>query len=505
MGYSWAPSTSLQNFKQLGNTSHLVYQNTKSKMVGIAVVTLTDPDRLFPVDGRQRDLARAFYASVSELPILSPHGHCDPNWFAKNERFPNPADLFVVPDHYVFRMLVSQGVPMADLGLPRVDGGPVETDPRKIWHRFAAAFPLFRGTPSAMWLDHSFEHVFGIDQVLSTLTADAIYDQIEGQLATDAFSPRALFDQFNIELLATTEGALDDLRWHQGIKDSGWQGRVVTTYRPDAVVDPEFEGFADNIVALGALTGEDTMTWSGYLAAHRARRAFFKTHGATASDHGHPSATTANLNPDDARTLFAAIQSGEFTPQQAELFRAQMLTEMAKMSLDDGLTMQIHAGSRRNHSADVFAQFGRDMGFDIPGRTDYVQALKPLLDAVGMEPDLTVILFTLDETAYGRELAPLAGAYPALKLGPPWWFFDSFEGIKRFREATTETCGFYNTAGFNDDTRAFCSIPARHDVSRRTDCAYLSTLVTTGRLRETDAFEVAHDLAYGLAKTAYKL
>lgn len=466
---------------------------------------LTDPDRLFPVHARQRDLARALYETVSDLPILSPHGHCDPVWFAKNKRFPNPADLFVVPDHYVFRMLVSQGVPMGDLGVPRVDGGPVETDPRQIWTRFAQAIALFRGTPSAMWLDHSLEHVFGMDQVLSAETADAIYDEIEAKLATDAFRPRALFERFNIEFLATTEGALDDLRWHDEIRRSGWQGRVVTTYRPDAVVDPEFDGFAQNVAALGQLTGEDTTTWSGYLAAHLARRAFFKTYGATATDHGHPSATTANLSQDDASVLYARVLSGEFAPEHAEVFRGQMLTEMARMSMEDGLTMQIHAGSRRNHSSDVFAMFGRDKGFDIPGRTDYVQALKPLLDAVGMEPDLTVILFTLDETAYGRELAPLAGAYPALKLGPPWWFFDSFEGIKRFREATTETCGFYNTAGFNDDTRAFCSIPSRHDVSRRSDSAYLSTLVTTGRLREADAFEVAHDLAYGLAKTAYNL
>lgn len=468
-------------------------------------MALTDPDRLFPIDVRQRDLARALYTSVSDLPILSPHGHCDPSWFAQNARFPNPADLFVVPDHYVFRMLVSQGADLADLGVPRVDGGPVETDPRKIWHRFAAAYPLFRGTPSAMWLDHSFEHVFEIDQGFSPQTADIIYDQIEAKLATDAFRPRALFDRFNIELLATTEGALDDLRWHHDIQNSDWNGRVVTTYRPDAVVDPDFEGFAQNVASLGEMTGEDTTTWSGYLAAHRIRRAYFQTYGATATDHGHPTAVTANLNADDARALFATIISGDFTANQAEGFRGQMLTEMAKMSLEDGLTMQIHAGSRRNHSADVFAQFGRDKGFDIPGRTDYVTALKPMLDAVGMDPNLTVILFTLDETAYARELAPLAGAYPALKLGPPWWFFDSYEGIKRFREATTETCGFYNTAGFNDDTRAFCSIPARHDVSRRSDSAYLSTLVTTGRLREADAFEVAHDLAYGLAKSAYNL
>lgn len=466
---------------------------------------LTDPNRLFPVDKRQRDLARALYDSVRELPIISPHGHCDPVWFAQNERFPNPAELFVVPDHYVFRMLVSQGVPMADLGVCRENGETGEADPRKIWHHFAKAYPFFRGTPSGMWLDHSLEHVFGIDEVLSAANAWELYDQIEGKLATAAFRPRALFESFNIEVLATTECALDDLGWHQKIKESAWEGKVITTYRPDAVVDPDFEGFIENIRAFGTITGQNVETWDGYLAAHRSRREFFKFHGATASDHGHPSAATSNLTRSEAEVLYTRILSGEHTARDAETFRGQMLTEMAKMSLEDGLIMQIHAGSRRNHSVQIFTQFGRDKGFDIPGSTDYVTALKPLLDVVGMEPNLTIILFTLDETVYAREIAPLAGAYPALKLGPPWWFHDSYEGIKRFREMTTETAGFYNTVGFNDDTRAFCSIPARHDVSRRSDSAYLSTLVTTGRLRETDAFEVAQDLAYGLAKSAYKL
>ena len=468
-------------------------------------MTLTDPDRLFPTDPALRDQARALYDSVKDLPIISPHGHCDPRWFAENDRFPNPAELFVIPDHYVFRMLVSQGVPLTDLGVPRSDGGPTESDPRKIWRRFAENFHLFRGTPSSIWLNHSFEHVFGLTDPLTAANADAYYDHIEGQLAEAEFRPRALFDRFGIEVLATTEGALDDLKWHRMIRDSDWSGRVVTTYRPDAVVDPEFEGFADNLAAFGALTGEDVMTWAGYLNAHRIRRAFFKDHGATASDHGHPTARTENLSPADAAALFAKVAAGKADADEADAFRGQMLTEMARMSLDDGLTLQIHAGAWRNHSAPVFATHGRDKGFDIPMRTDYVAALKPLLDAVGMEPDLTVILFTLDETVYGRELAPMAGAYPALKLGPPWWFFDSYEGIMRFRESVTETAGFYNTAGFNDDTRAFCSIPARHDVSRRTDCAYLAQLVATGRLREAEAFEVAQDLAYRLAKDAYHL
>ncbi|WP_299928540.1 glucuronate isomerase [uncultured Pelagimonas sp.] len=466
---------------------------------------LTHPDRLFPIEQSTRNVARALYESVKTLPIISPHGHCDPQWFAGNNRFPNPAELFVIPDHYVFRMLVSNGVPLTDLGIATLDGTPVERDPRKIWQRFADNFDLFRGTPSSMWLEHSFEHVFGLDEPLNTDTALAHYDHIEAKLGEDAYRPRALFDRFNIEALATTEGALDDLTWHQNINDSGWSGRVITTYRPDAVVDPDFEGFADNIQTLGELTDEDTSTWTGYLAAHRKRRCYFKTFGATASDHGHPSAHTENMPQETAAHLFETILSGEFTPDEADAFRGQMLTEMARMSQEDGLVLQIHPGSRRNHSASVFAAHGRDMGFDIPGRTDYVAALKPMLDDVGMDPNLTIILFTLDETSYSRELSPLAGAYPALKLGPPWWFFDSYEGIKRFRETTTETCGFYNTVGFNDDTRAFCSIPARHDVARRSDCAYLATLVCSGRLRESEAYEVAHDLSYRLVKEAYRL
>ncbi|MAC80186.1 MAG: glucuronate isomerase [Rhodobacteraceae bacterium] len=466
---------------------------------------LTDPDRLFPADPATRSLAGALYEGVADLPILSPHGHCDPRWFAENDRFPNPAELFVIPDHYVFRMLVSQGIALTDLGVPRVDGGPTETDPRKIWRLFASNYHLFRATPSGMWLDHSFEHVFGVDERPSAANADAIYDHIDACLAQDDFRPRALFDRFNIDALATTEGALDGLKWHRQIRDSGWTGRVITTYRPDAVVDPEFEGFAENIEQFGALTGEETATWEGYLNAHRARRAFFKDHGATASDHGHPTARTEDLSPKEAGALFQKALKGMCSPDEADAFRGQMLTEMARMSLEDGLTLQIHAGARRNHSAQVFARHGRDKGFDIPGRTDYVGALKPMLDAVGMEPGLRIILFTLDETVYGRELAPMAGAYPSLTLGPPWWFFDSHEGIRRFREATTETCGFYNTAGFNDDTRAFCSIPARHDVARRSDCSYLATLVATGRLGMADAHEVARDLTYELAKQAYRL
>jgi len=468
-------------------------------------MSLTDPDRLFPTERATRDHARRLYEGVADLPIISPHGHCDPRWFAANARFPNPAALFVAPDHYVFRMLVSQGVTLSELGIPDAGGHAPEVDPREVWRFFASHYHLFRGTPSEMWLNHSFEHVFGLDIALNAGTADAYYDHIDGKLAEDGFRPRALFERFGIEVLATTEGALDDLAAHRAIRESGWRGRVITTYRPDAVVDPEFEGFAANVEALGDLTGLPATTWEGYLDAHRARRAFFAGHGATASDHGHPTARTEDLDRDTAATLFERALAGTCTPDEADAFRGHMLTEMARMSLDDGLVLQIHAGALRNHSGPVARAHGRDKGFDIPQRTDWVHALRPLLDAVGMERDLRIIAFTLDETTVGRELAPLAGAYPALRLGPPWWFFDSPEGIARFRAATTETAGFHNTVGFNDDTRAFCSIPARHDVSRRCDCAYLAGLVTTGRLSEAAAAEVAHDLTYGLAKEAYRL
>lgn len=466
---------------------------------------LLDEDRLFPVEPSVRALARALYAEVRDLPIISPHGHTDPRWFAENGRFPDPAQLLVVPDHYIFRMLVSQGVPLEALGVAAADGAAAETDGRAIWRLFAAHYHLFRGTPTRSWLDHTFETLFGMDVPLGEPTADAYYDRIADCLADDSYRPRALYERFGIEVLATTEGALDDLRWHRMIRDSGWAGRVITTYRPDSVTDPDVAGFAGNLDRLGELTGCDTGSWTGYLEAHRARRAFFRDHGATASDHGHPTAATADLGPADAEALYRSVRAGAPSAADAELFRAQMLTEMARMSVEDGMVMQIHAGSRRNHSAPVLARFGRDKGFDIPGRTDYVAALKPMLDAVGLEPGLTVILFTLDETAYSRELAPLAGVYPSLKLGPAWWFFDSPEGMRRFRELTTETAGFYNTVGFNDDTRAFPSIPARHDVARRVDCAYLAGLVRTGRLREDEAADVARELSYGLAKRAYRL
>lgn len=466
---------------------------------------LLNDDRLFPADPVTRGIARRLFATIRDLPIISPHGHTDPRWYAQNEAFPDPATLFVKPDHYIFRMLYSQGVRLEQLGIARKDGGPVETDPRAIWKLFASHWHLFRGTPTRLWFEHAASTIFGVTERLSAESADRIYDKIAAKLDEPELRPRALFERFNIEAISTTEGALDDLRWHDMVRDSGWGGKVVTAYRPDSVVDPEFEGFADNLEQLGALTGEDIGSWTGYLAAHRKRRAYFKERGATSSDHGHATARTANLSDVEAEKLYAKVLKGKVTPKDADLFRGQMLTEMAKMSLDDGLVLQIHPGSYRNHNPVLFEHFGRDMGADIPTQTSYVEALKPLLDAVGNEPGLTVIAFTLDETSYSRELAPLAGHYPALRLGPGWWFLDAPEAMLRFRELTTETAGFYNTVGFNDDTRAYLSIPARHDLARRVDCAYLAKLVAEHRLEEDEAAEVAHDLAYRLAKEAYKL
>ncbi|OOY21965.1 glucuronate isomerase [Thioclava sp. DLFJ5-1] len=468
-------------------------------------MALLNKDRLLPADPGVRALARDLYDTIKDAPIISPHGHTDPRWYAQDEAFPDPAQLFVTPDHYVFRMLHSQGVPLEALGVPRVDGGETETDGRKIWRLFAEHYHLFRATPSRIWLDHAFETIFGFTERLSADTADMYYDRISEALQRPEMRPRALFDQFNIEVIATTESPLDDLKWHRMIRESGWGGRVITAYRPDPVVDPDFEGFAQNVETFCQLGGQSGTSFAAYLDAHRDRRAYFASFGATSTDHGHPSAATLNLDRAAVEALYDKVLAGKADAAEREAFRAQMLTEMAKLSCEDGLVMQIHPGSSRNHSDPILARFGRDKGCDIPTRTDYVAALKPLLDAVGQDPELRVILFTLDETTYARELAPLAGVYPCLRLGPAWWFHDSFEGMWRYREMTTETAGFYNTVGFNDDTRAYLSIPARHDVARRVDAGFLANLVATGRLTEEEASEVIHDLTHRLARQAYKL
>jgi glucuronate isomerase len=457
--------------------------------------------RLFPSDRDARRIAQKLHASVRDLPLVSPHGHTQASWFAKNQPFPNPAALFVQPDHYVFRMLYSQGISYDDLEI----GAPEIRDPRKVWRLFAKNYFLFRGTPTRIWLDFAFQELFGLLDRLSAKNADEYFDAISAKLSTPEFLPRALYERFRLEVLATTDSPLDSLTDHRAIRSSNWNARILPTFRPDSVVDPEFPGFLENLGKLASQAGEDTSTWTGYLAALRKARTRFRELGCTATDHGHPTARTANLPQLNAAKLFQRVSTAQAEPAEQELFRAQMLTEMARMSLDDDLVMQIHSGSARNHNRRLYQRYGRDIGADIPTPTNYVEALRPLLDEFGNESNLTVILFTLDESTYSRELAPLAGHYPCLRLGPPWWFNDSPEGMMRFRERVTETAGFYNTVGFNDDTRAFLSIPARHDVARRVDCAYLAKLVADHRLDENEAFEVAHALAYGLAKQAYRL
>ncbi len=469
-------------------------------------MALLDPDRLFPADATTRTVARRLYASIVDLPIVSPHGHTQAGWFADNQPFADPTSLFLIPDHYIYRMLYSQGgLTLAELGIGTGTASHPVQDPRRIWRLFAERYFLFRGTPTRLWLDHVFSTLFGLQDRLSAANADHHYDTIAAKLATPEFLPRALYERFRIEVLATTDAATDPLAAHIALRASGWGGRILPTFRPDAVVDPEFAGFRDNLASLGASYHEDTATWPGYLAALRSARAFFKQQGATATDHGHLTPRTAALATSEAAALFARVVAGNASAAENDLFRAQMLTEMARMSLDDGLVMQIHPGSVRNHNEAIYRQFGRDVGADIPQQTDYVHALKPLLNQFGNEPGLTIILFTLDETTYSRELAPLAGHYPCLRLGPPWWFHDSPEGMMRFREQATETAGFYNTVGFNDDTRAFLSIPARHDVARRVDCAFLARLVAEHRLDEDEAADLAYELTNGLVRKAYRL
>ena len=462
--------------------------------------SVLQPDRLFPADPGVRTIARSIYDRTRDLPIVSPHGHCDPRALADDAPIGDPAVELVTRDHYLLRMAYSQGVPLEALGV-----GVPEVDGRAVWRTFADHYRLFLATPSRLWLDHTLGEVFGIDARLGPETADDIYDELVARLAEEKFRPRALYDRIGIELLATTDAALDPLAAHADIRASGWSGRVVPTFRPDDVVDPDGPRFVDNLATLAELTGEDTASWDGYLRAIRARRAVFIAAGAAASDHGPPTARTADLPAAEAAALFARVATGRSEPGDAELFRAQMLVEMAAMSLDDGLVLQLHAGAWRRHNPTLTARYGSDKGADIPTAMDYVGALKPLLDRFGNEPSLTIVVYTLDESTYSRELAPLAGHYPALRLGPPWWFHDSPEGIRRFRQLATETAGFANTVGFNDDARSLLTIPARHDVARRIDAGFLAGLVAEHRLDEDDAHEVAVDLAYRLARDAFKV
>ena len=462
-------------------------------------------DRFFDPAPAVRTIARKLYRSVRNLPIISPHGHVDPNIFVQNAPFPNPTELFLVPDHYIYRMLYSQGIAMESLGIPAQDGSRGESNARKIWKIFGDHYYLFRGTPTGAWLNHEFSVVFGIKKRFSGSTALDIYDEINAKLQTPKFRPRALFDRFNIALLSTTDAATDTLEPHQKLRASGWKGNVIPCFRPDGVTDLNNKSWRASIKLLGERTGTEITSFRRFVEALENRRAFFKSMGAVSTDHGVFSPYTHELSDDEAEKIFQRALKGSATKDDAALFTAHMLMEMARMSVEDGLVMQIHPGSDRNHNKKIYEKYGSDKGCDIPMPTEYTQNLKELLNKYGNDPRLTVIVFTLDETTYSRELAPLAGHYPAMKLGPPWWFHDSIEGMMRFRSMVTETAGIYNTAGFNDDTRAFVSIPARHDLSRRVDANFLATLVAKHIVDLNDAEEMIFDLANGLVKKAYKL
>ena len=466
---------------------------------------MLNPDRYLSAIPEVRGIARELYRLGARHPLVCPHGHVDPKLLALDEPFPDPAALIVIPDHYIVRMLYSQGVPMESLGIPRLDGGAVEADPRRIWQLFGDHFYLFRGTPSGAWLAQEFEGVFGIEEPLTSASAMRIYDRIQEQLRRPEFRPRALFERFNIEVLCTTDAATDTLEWHQAILDSGWQGRVRPTFRPDLAINILHPGWKAEIGRLAAQTGREIVSYAVYVQALEARRAFFKSMGAAATDHAAETPYTAALSAAEAGAIFDRALAGRATADDGRAFTGHMLMEMARMSVEDGLVMQLHPGSDRNHNRLVAETFGTDRGADIPIATEYTRNLKPLLNAFGNDPRLTLVLFTLDETTYSRELAPLAGHYPALRLGPPWWFHDSIEGMTRFRYHVTETAGIYNTAGFNDDTRAFPSIPARHDVARRVDASFLADLVARHIVSLEDAREMMDALTYGLVKETYRL
>ncbi|MGJ8627889.1 MAG: glucuronate isomerase [Sulfitobacter sp.] len=444
--------------------------------------------------------AEALYQGIKDLPIVSPHGHCDPAWFASNDAFPDPAKLLVVPDHYVFRMLYSQGIPLAELGV-----GPTgqSADPRQVFRIFAAHWHLFLGTPSRVWMEYVLRETLGIETALSADTADAIYDQIADKLAQDAYRPRALFDRFNIEVLATTDAALDDLGHHAAIRQSGWGGRVLPTLRPDGVLDGSDPDFAQNLKELETVTGCDLGSYAGYISALKQRRAHFVAMGATATDHAIEVIHTEWLA--EPEPFYQRLRNGSASAQDAQRFYGHMLIEMAQMSVEDGLTMQIHGGSRRNTNAVILRDFGRDKGADIPIAADWVRGLDALLSRVGNTPDLRILLFTLDETTYARELAPMAGHWPCLRIGPPWWFHDSPAGIARYFDQVVETAGYFNLVGFNDDTRAFLSIPARHDLWRRGVAVHLAGQMNKGYFDRPDAEHLARLLATDLARDAYGL
>ncbi len=462
------------------------------------------PDRLFPADPVQRDVARRLYEHVAALPLLCPHGHVDPRILVDNERFLDPASLLVTPDHYVTRLLHADGVGLDELG---VGQGPLpEAAARGVWRRLCERWELFAGTPVRFWLEAELAEIFEVSLRPSAETADVIFDQVAERLAGNAFRPRSLYERFGISVLATTADPCDELAAHDElVNDPSWSGRVIPNFRPDRYLEPQHSDWVASIHRLGEVAGIDTGDYAGYLAALEGRRRFFIEHGATTADHSHPDARTDPLAHGEASRIYRLALTGAVTEAEATAFRRHMVYEMARMSCDDGLVMSLHCGVRRDHHSATAARFGPDAGADIPIRIELTDALRPLLERFGTHRGFHLVVFTVDETVWSRELAPLAGFYPSVYVGVPWWFLDAPEAIGRFRSAVTDTVGFTRTSGFVDDTRAFCSIPARHDMSRRLDAGFLARLVTEHRLDESEAAMIAANLAVRQPTQVFKL
>jgi len=462
--------------------------------------------RIFDLSVAHHRTAAEIFESAADLPLVCPHSHIDPWLLADADaRFLDPAALFVIPDHYVVRMLISQGISLDELGIFPINEGDRSYDPQAVWRVFCEHFHLFDGTPTGLWIENDLSMVFGIDQKPDEKNADHLYSKIQSAIEDQAFSPRNLYRRFNIEVLCTTDAAVDKLEAHQTIRESEWQGRILPTFRPDAVINVHKPGWLERIEELSRVCEMDIRSYTDFIRALENRRAYFKTLGAVATDHAAETPFTCHLSKENAAALFQKALDKTICDDEAKQFIGHMIFEMARMSLEDGLVMQFHVGAYRDHNAAIFRNYGTDMGFDIPMKVEWTHNLKPLLDAFGMDPRLQLILFTLDESSYSRELAPIAGVYPAVKLGPPWWFNDSPNGMMRYFEAVMETAGIDNTTGFNDDTRAFLSIPARHDLWRRMTALWLARLVHHGQIKQVTAIRRMADLAYWLPKRAYRL
>jgi len=459
------------------------------------------PDRLLPADRGLRDLARSIYQQVAGAPIYSPHGHVDAAIIADNRPFGNPAELLITPDHYVTRLIHAYGIGLDQLGV-----NTPSADPREIWRIFCAHWHIFAGTVVRYWFESEFFDVFGLTEQPSAENADDLYDQLSEKLAQPDFRPRELFDRFNIAVLATTDDPASDLSAHQLLAaDPDFAGAVVPTFRADRYMSPDAKGWSAALNELAAVAGVDTGSYAGLVEALRNRRAYFKENGCTATDSGMADAYAIPLAGTEAERIHKAGLDGTITAAESASYRRNLLYQLAAMSAEDGLVMQLHADVVRNYDQASFEAYGPDTGHDLPGPATFTAGLRQVLNDFGRSDTFRLVLFTTDETSFSQQIAPLAGFYPSVYVGAPWWFIDTPAAIGRFRAAATDSAGFGKTSGFIDDTRAYCSIPARHDMSRRLDAGFLAGLVATHQLGEDEAHQIAGDLAGRIPINTFRL